>query len=208
MKKTIIIFFSSVGRDIKLKAAIGGTLVRTFCVCSGGDSVVLQRHGGKYYDGHFSDEITNTTNFGVLARSRLYNGETIADDYIRSMQPFFNAEISLKDFLKYYSLFSRNTQYEPLFNALSEFLKILIESGIISQNPSSIPVMLPSVDKFNSEIVTDCNFQTNVENLFVIGDAAGVSRGYVQAMWSGYCAAERIAIDNLSVEPCIVSQVG
>lgn len=184
--------FSAIGKDIKLKACIGDFSMRTFCVCSGGDSVTVRKGKYQYYDGHFSQETTEITNLGILARSPAYCGITIADDYIATMQKYVHADMSLKDLFKYRKLITRGSQYESLFDAILEFIRRLQDSGYITQNPSTVPIMIPSVDRFNALIPTNRDFETQFPGVFAIGDAAGVSRGFVQAMWSGYCAAERI----------------
>lgn len=184
--------FSAIGKDVKLKSTIGDFSVRTFCVCSGGDSVMVTKGQHRYYDGHFAKGDTGITNLGILARSKAYCGLSAADDYLSAMQAYITADMSLKDFLNYRKLLTRDNPYEPLFEAIAEFLRRLQAAGLLTQNPSTIPVMIPSVDRLNAKITTDCGFQTIQPGIYVIGDAAGISRGFVQAMWSGYCAAERI----------------
>lgn len=184
--------FSAIGKDIKLKSCIGDFSLRTFCVCSGGDSVLIRKGKHQYYDGHFSEKTTEITNFGILARSPAYCGITVADDYLNAMQEYVDADMSLKDLIKYRKLLTRGNQYGPLFDAIIEFISQLQDVGYITQNPSTIPIMIPSVDRFNALIATDRDFETQLPGVFVIGDAAGISRGFVQAMWSGHCAAERI----------------
>lgn len=184
--------FSSIGRDIKLKSTIGDFSVRTFCVCSGGNSTLVTKGQHQYYDGHFTECDTGITNLGILARSKAYSGITAADDFLTSMQKYVTADMSLKDFLNYRRLLTRNNQYNLLFDVIAEFIHRLQDAGCITQNPSSIPVMIPSVDRLNTMIVTDWGFQSIQPGIYVIGDATGLSRGFVQAMWSGYCAAEKI----------------
>lgn len=191
--------FSSIGKDIKFKSTIGDFSVRTFCVCSGGDSTVVTKGAYQYYDGHFAKEDTGITNLGILARSKVYSGFSVVDDYLRSMQEYIAADMSLKDFLNYKKLLTRNNQYEMLFDVIAEFIRYLQTAGFITQSPSSIPIMIPSVDRLNSIIATDCSFQTIQPGIYVIGDATGISRGFVQAMWSGHCAAERIK-QNIRLE--------
>lgn len=184
--------FSAIGRDIKLKSIIGDYSLRTFCVCSGGDSTMITKGQYQYYDGHFSESDSGIANLGILARSGKLSGFSAADEFLAAMQKYVHADMSLKDFLRYKEVIARYSQYEPLFDAIAQFIDQLIAAGFITQNADEIPVMIPSVDRLNSCIVTDRNFQTLQPGVFVIGDATGISRGFVQAMWSGYCAAEAI----------------
>lgn len=184
--------FSRVGEDVKLKLELGGYLIRTFCVCCGGDSVKTATGGYAHYDGHFEDRITERTNLGILARSPACSGPEAAERYLQSMQRFVDLELSLKDFGRYHRLLAKGTIYEPLFDALAEFVSQLYRSGMLIQNADEIPVMLPAVDRVNPLIRTNAGFESPLPRVSVTGDAAGVSRGFVQAMWAGYCAAERV----------------
>lgn len=184
--------FSKVGADTKIKQMINHYLVRTFCVCCGGDSIKTSTRGLTHYDGHFTDKITDITNLGILARSPRYSGTTVTEHYLRSMQKYVDHEISLRDFMNYHSVIAKGSPYQELFEAIAAFAENLYKNAFIIQNADEIPVMIPAVDHTNPMIATDHYFESNLENVFVIGDAAGVSRGFVQSMWSGYCAAERI----------------
>ena len=184
--------FARVGADIKIKRQIKNYLVRTFCVCCGGDSIKTSTRGLVHYDGHFTNEITGITNLGILARSPSCSGIAVTEHYLRSMQQYVDKEISLRDFMKYHSALAKGSPYEELFEVLTTFVAELYRNGCILQNADEIPVMLPAIDNTNPLINTDLYFESNLQNVFVIGDAAGVSRGFIQAMWSGYCASERI----------------
>ncbi len=184
--------FAQAGADIKLKSQIGSYLLRTFCVCSGGEGVPLTLEGGCCYDGHFGTTLSGKINLGILARSSALSGFPVAQNYIRTMQKNSNANLSLRDFLAYNCLLAGNEQYEPLFEMLSIFISRLYNAGILDQCASDIQVMLPSVDHLNPIVYTDSHFESFIPNLFVVGDAAGVSRGFIQAMWSGWCASTQI----------------
>lgn len=193
--------FASIGKDVKLKCSMGDFLLRTFCVCSGGDAVKVSDDEHWYFDGHFGRELTNSTNLGILARTPKLRGTGVAADYLRAMQRYLDAEMSLSDFMRYYKLLAHNNQYESLFSAIVSFVQELQKMGFIEQHPSTIPIMIPSVDQFNPVVLTSGSFETSMPGIFVIGDAAGISRGFVQALWSGYCAAERI-------NQCVQNDVG
>lgn len=192
--------FSRIGEDVKLKLELGDYLIRTFCVCCGGDSVKTATGGYTHYDGHFEDRITDRTNLGILARSPAYFSPEAAKHYLQSMQRFVDLELSLKDFEKYYRLLAKGTIYEPLFEALVVFVSELYRSGMLIQNADEIPVMLPAIDHINPLIHTNAGFESSLPRVSVTGDAAGVSRGFVQAMWAGYCTAERIISRMTCVE--------
>ena len=189
--------FSAIGEDVKLKQKTKDYLVRTFCVCCGGDSIKTATRGLVHYDGHFTNQITDITNIGVLARSPKYSGPQAVDCYLQSMQNYINAEMSLRDFIKYSYLLAHGNPYGELFEILRSFILEMYQAGLIVQNADEIPVMLPAVDKINPLIYTSDGFESRIPNVFLTGDASGVSRGFVQAMWAGYCTAERI-IERIS----------
>lgn len=184
--------FSVIGEDVKLKQMVGQFLVRTFCVCSGGDSIKTSTYGYTCFDGHFKEYVTDHTNLGILARSPIYSKPGVTGHYLRAMQRYVDAEISLKDFIKYHSLLAKGSGYESLFEALTLFILELYRSNMLTQNADEIPVMLPAVDRINPFIRTNVNFESRLSHIYVTGDASGISRGFVQAMWAGYCTAEGI----------------
>ena len=184
--------FSIIGKDTKLKQVVGRFLVRTFCVCSGGDSVRTSTYGYTCFDGHFSEQLTNHTNLGILARSPIYSEPRAIEHYLRAMQRYVDAEISLKDFIKYHALLAKGSNYEPLFEALALFISELYRTNMLIQNADEIPVMLPAVDRINPLIRTNVDFESQLPHIYVTGDASGISRGFVQAIWAGYCTAKGI----------------
>lgn len=184
--------FSVAGEDVKFKQIVGGFLVRTFCVCSGGDSVRTSAYGYTCFDGHFKEKLTDRTNLGILARSPLYSGQGATERYLQAMQRYVDAEISLKDFIKYHALLAKGSGYESLFEVLALFISELYRSNMLTQNADEISVVLPAVDRINPFIPTSVDFESQLAHIYVTGDASGISRGFVQAMWAGYCTAEGI----------------
>lgn len=191
--------FSAAGEDVKLKLNIGPYLVRTFCVCCGGASIKTSTGGLIHYDGHFETQLTDHTNFGVLARSPVYSGPDAVRSYLEAMQRYADIQVSLKDFLLYRNLLARGTIYAPLFEALAGFISELYRGGMLVQNPDEVPVFLPAADQINPLIPTDSGFESTLPNVYVTGDALGISRGFIQAMWAGRCAAEQI-LDQMARE--------
>lgn len=185
--------FAHVGKDVKLKAHYGNILVRTFCVCSGGTLARIHYHGVDYFDGHFDDKISTEVNLGILARSPDCVGTKAAIDFIRSYQDMVNKKISLVWFLKNWPDLAKTDTHRELFAAIAQFSKHLLDSGKFAADPEEITVAMPSVDRYSPIIKTDRNFCTNDLGVWVVGDAAGISRGFVQSFWSGYCSAASIA---------------
>lgn len=182
--------FSSIGRDVKIKAQYGDIGVRTFCVCSGGDKVRIDLNELKYYDGHFGDNISDKVNMGILARSKHLVGYEVAELYCTCLESYLDKSLSLKDFMQYREvLIKDNNIFLEIMNSIYYFILDLQKEGIITDNLDKCPVYLPSVDRLNSMVKTDHNFETSEKGVYVIGDALGISRGFIQSMWSGYHAS-------------------
>jgi len=185
--------FSKIGKDVKLKAKFGDTRVRTFCVCSGGDCTKVKLKDISYYDGHFGNDIKELSNFGILARAPQILGVDDAFIYCEQLNTFINSEMSLKDFMNHYNRLIKSTsKYDVIFETIVHFVKLLEKNGIIASDFNSYPVYLPSIDRLNPLVVTNKYFETLMRNIYVIGDATGLSRGFIQSLWSSYFASENI----------------
>lgn len=181
--------FSDVGRDVKIKATIGNINVRTFCVCSGGNKALISTGDFQYYDGHFGDEITETANLGLLARSPKLIGYKYAALYCNYLKKYLTSAMTLSDFVKHWNILIPETSvFDEVLCALATFVQILQSNRMLPENLDQCPVFLPSVDNLNAIIETNQDFETCCPNLYVIGDACGISRGFIQSMWSAHCA--------------------
>ncbi|MGE6744023.1 hypothetical protein ACQKGC_27560 [Allorhizobium pseudoryzae] len=92
---------------------------------------------------------------------------------------------SIKRIIPSESLVAIRSVAAELLEALSKELGISLQEVV--QNGF---VMAPCVEFFWPTVEVDENFMTNVRNLFVIGDAAGVAQGVLQAAISGIAAAK------------------
>lgn len=191
--------FYQAGKDVKLKANYGHVSVRTFCVCSGGALAKLRYYGQTCYDGHFGNEISSKVNLGILARSPFCVGTEAAIEYLAAYQDMAEQNISLDWFLKNWNSLPKVEEHRELFSAIARFSGALLASGQFGVGAEEIRVAMPSADRLNPLVRTDKDFCTPDPGVLVIGDAAGISRGFVQSCWSGYCAAAGIA-EALSCE--------
>lgn len=187
--------FRNVGKDIKIKAKFDNIGVRTFCVCAGGEKTLVDLNGIQYFDGHFGMNLTDMVNFGILARSPYIYGYEGVALYCQCLRPYLNSCISLKDFIKYSEKLIKNISlFDEIFMSIKRFIVLLQQEHLIEGNLDDYPVDLPSVDNLNPMIRTNRNFETKERNLYVVGDAVGISRGFIQSMWSAYCASNDIII--------------
>ena len=196
--------FQAVGRDVKLKMKYEDILVRTFCVCSGGHLAQVRMGNNLYFDGHFDQGISDSVNFGVLARSPELVGTKAALDYIEDYQNMVDQPISCKWFMENFSQLAKSDAHRRVFNAIVVFLDKLLETRAFGQDADAINVYLPSVDRLNPHVITDSSFRTRDPFLYVIGDAAGISRGFVQAQWSGFCAARGVITSLKEEEDSVI----
>lgn len=193
MDKLESTIFSQNGKDIKIKKKFGNIGVRTFCVCTGGGGALVDLKGMKYYDGHFDDKLTDAVNLGILARSPFIFGFEGAALFCLCLKKYIKADLSLKDYIKYSNrLIKETNMFDDILDSIKLFVLLLQQYGIIGENMDNYPVWLPSVDRLNPEIEINSFFETSCHNLYVIGDATGISRGFIQSMWSAYCVSKNI----------------
>lgn len=189
-----------IGKDFKAKRVHGGTCVRTFCVCAGGESVRVESSGLLYYDGHFPVELTDKVSFGILARSCEFRGFDAAKGYLAEYARLFSGSLSLREFCSKAGTAGADCRFAPIYTAISDFAKELCRIGALGASLDECTVVGPSVDRLNPCIPTDEDCMTDVEGLYVVGDAKGVARGYLQSMWlgdvAGRAVAERLAMEE------------
>ncbi len=182
--------FNRTGEDIKLKAGVRDVSVRTFCVCAGGDVTQVAVDEALYFDGHFGNTLTNKVNFGLLARNPKLTGNLYAKHYCQELNYLVNSDISLRDFVTCHKKFlGANSIFSETLESIAEFVSRMIKYGLIKSNIDEYQTFLPSIDRLNPVICTNRFFETASHNLYVIGDAAGISRGYIQSIWSAYYAS-------------------
>lgn len=185
--------FGNVGKDVKIKTMKNGYLVRSFCVCSGGMSTKISLPNYEYWDGHFGEKVSEKSNIGFLART-VANENINADIFSLSLKDFVNEKITLAEFLKvgYLEHFIKNENVSNVLLAIRSTILNGINSGIFDFEINKCYLQLPAIDNYTLSVETNENLETASKGLYVIGDANGLSRGYIQAMWSGYIAAESI----------------
>lgn len=185
--------FGMIGNDVKFKANYGNVSVRSFCTCSGGKLAKIRYKGLTYYDGHYDEQISSEANFGILARSNDCVGTKAAINFLKQYQYMVDKDISLEWFLNNWDTIVKSEEHEELFYAIAKFSRSLLNDGAITEKADKIKVAMPSADRLNPRIMTDEHFRTIDPNVWVIGDASGISRGFIQSLWSGYIAARSLA---------------
>lgn len=184
--------FSRVGRDPKIKRHYGKVGVRTFCVCSRGEATQVEACGLRYFDGHYGGTLTDTVDFGILARDEMLKGFDVVRRYCTESRRRFEGIDTLADFVHEVSQDKGDDEFGRLYDALARFVFDLSSSGWLSVPLDECSVSIPSVDRLNPRVAVDESCETAISGLYVVGDALGVSRGFLQSIWLGSVAAEEI----------------
>lgn len=210
--------FTKIHKDFKLFRYINETsLVKTFCVCDGGKVVPC------YYDdllvlGGFTDsELSENTNFGLLFRSvpssidptvfgtsiikkinDFGHGQPIVQRLgdLRKQEATLQTRIdvnTIKPTLNNYTL-ADLTQIIP-FNILSPLITTLDKIGKVINgiNHDDVIISAPCLEACYPRFVVNKYMETSQQDIYVVGDIAGYSKGIVSAAASGILAARDIA---------------
>ncbi|MEK6689726.1 MAG: NAD(P)/FAD-dependent oxidoreductase [Nitrospirota bacterium] len=201
--------------------------VRTFCVNPYGEVVKEYSHGISTVNGHsYSDKKTNNTNFAILVSTYFTEPfhEPIAyGQYIARLANILGMGVIVQRLgdlqmgrRSTYERISRGIVEPTLKDAtpgdlsfvipyryLSDILEMLEAMDKIAPGVNSRHTLLYGVEvKFYSMLLKLTNsLETEVKNLFAIGDGAGVSRGLVQASASGVVVARELIKRLKDVKP-------
>ncbi|MBI4824386.1 MAG: NAD(P)/FAD-dependent oxidoreductase [Nitrospirae bacterium] len=193
--------------------------VRTFCVNPYGEVVKEYLNGIWTVNGHsYASRKTNYTNFAILVSTTFtepFNEPISYGRYIARLANFLGQGVIVQRLGDLVS--GRRSTHERIakgvvqptlkdatpgdlsfvipYRYLSDILEMLQALDKIAPGINSRHTLLYGVEvKFYSmQLKLTNTLQTEIENLFAIGDGAGVSRGLVQASASGVIAAREIS---------------
>lgn len=198
--------------------------VRTFCACIGGEVTTYRLNSLNVIDGHFGPSYSNKANIGIVARIK---PPIPHDTFGFAMQ--FVANLSMgrarKPIVQKLDEFrsAKTSSWHSISSARTEpSLADAIPGNISRSMPSSVSenllsaldvledilpgiadynnlVYAPVIDRFWDRYELDEVLQTNIKNLFIVGDAGGYARGILQAAWSGIIASIGILRNRRSV---------
>ncbi|MBI5741799.1 MAG: FAD-dependent oxidoreductase [Nitrospirae bacterium] len=192
--------------------------VRTFCVNPYGEIVKEYVKGVWIVNGHsYSDKKTDNTNFALLVSTYFtepFDEPHLYGRYVARLANLLGKGVivqRLGDLVKgrrsTHARISRGRVRPTLPDAapgdlsfvlphryISDILEMLKAMDRIAPGVFSGSTLLYGVEvKFYSrQLKLDANLETEIGNLFAIGDGAGVSRGLIQASSSGIIAAREI----------------
>lgn len=192
--------------------------VRTFCVNPYGEVVKEHLKGTWTVNGHsYAERRTNNTNFALLVSTFFtepFDEPISYGMYISQLANFLGGGVivqRLGDLLK-----GRRSTHERIskgiveptlkdatpgdlsfvlpYRYLSDILEMLEALDKIAPGVNSRHTLLYGVEVklYSMQIRLTSSLETEVKNLFAVGDGAGVSRGLIQASASGVIAAREI----------------
>ena len=192
--------------------------VRTFCMCPYGEVTAEFNDGITYVNGHsYQEHRTDNTNFSLLVSMHFtepFKQPIAYGKYIANLANILSGGVIIQR-LGDLELGRRST-YERIDHSIVvptlkgaipgdlsfvlpyriltdiiEMLKVMdkIAPGVYSKHTL---IYGAEVKLYSSRLeLTDC-LETRIENLFAIGDGAGISRGLIQASASGIMVADEI----------------
>jgi len=195
--------------------------VRTFCICPGGE-VTLESTGGREpvvtVNGHsYANQKTDNTNFALLVSTNFTHPfhEPIAyGRYLARLANILSGGVLVQRFgdlregrrstperiergivhptLK--SATPGDLSFVLPYRHLKDIVEMLEAMDELCPGVASRHTLLYGVEvKFYScRLELSANLETEITNMFAVGDGAGVSRGLVQASTSGVIAAQEL----------------
>ncbi len=186
---------------------------RTFCAHNQGMVVPVKFGNSFFADGAFGDKFTKKNNIALMVRIKKPLLDTDIESWCQEINKYANNSLvignvslnqpSLDVVSKILSLIPNfpTKQHKQLMQNL--LLKLFVgENKILNikkSYESHLTIYAPAIDrqwivpKLNDDFSTITN-----NNLYVLGDAIGKSRGFVQAMFSGAIWADRFSLNKNS----------
>lgn len=187
--------------DPKFKFDFGSLgSARTFCAHNQGKVVPVQFGDSFYADGAFDDEFTQYNNIALMVRAKKILSNDSLEKWCRRINleanhnlliseiSFTNAsrEQVVSQILDNIPLLSTH-QHDKLLKKLLE--KLIVEDDKLFSEDfyhnGTLKIYGPAIDLYWPKPTIDKNLESSVKNFYIIGDAAGLSRGFFQAIYSG-----------------------
>lgn len=186
--------------DPKLKFNYPEGVGRTFCAHNQGMVVPVKLGDSSYADGAFGNFSTGLNNIALMVRTavplpidklegwakkinRRANGNLLLGEV--TMTDPYNAMLQILDLIGAFP----SPDHARLFSRLLKDLFIGKRAifRFRSQHPLKMKIYAPAIDRYWVQPVLNWDFSLKDDkDIYIIGDAAGLSRGFLQAMFSGY----------------------
>jgi hypothetical protein len=192
--------------------------VRTFCMCPHGEVVLEENNGVLTVNGHsYSHHKTDNTNFAVLVSTnftRPFHEPIAYGRYVASLANLLGGGVLVQRLgdlragrRSTQERIEKGTVVPTLKKATPGDLSFVLPyrhmQGIIEMlealdrvapgiNSKSTLLYGVEVKFYSSRVEMNENLETTIENLYAVGDGAGITRGLVQASVSGIVASRAI----------------
>ncbi len=192
--------------------------VRSFCVCPHGEVVIERHNGNTTVNGHsYARKKTRNTNFALLVSNSFtepFHEPITYGRYVASLANLLSGGVIIQRLGDLESgrrstpeRIERGLTVPTLADAvpgdlsfvlpyrhLSGILEMLHALDQLAPGVASRHTLLYGVEVkfYSSRLQLSSNLETEIENLFAIGDGAGVTRGLMQSSASGVVAAREI----------------
>jgi hypothetical protein len=192
--------------------------VRTFCMCPHGEVVLEENNGVLTVNGHsYSNHKTDNTNFAVLVSNnftRPFHEPIAYGRYVASLANLLGGGVLVQRLgdlregrRSTPARIEKGTVVPTLKKATPGDLSFVLPyrhmQGIIEMlealnrvapgiNSKSTLLYGVEVKFYSSRVEMNENLETTIENLYAVGDGAGITRGLVQASVSGIVASRAI----------------
>lgn len=184
--------------DPKYKVSSSFGNARSFCAVNKGYIVPVKYKNFYYAEGVFYNEPSQKNNIALMSRINNGPGMDLIAKWAHELNIFFKNKLSageivitnnvldLKDQMLNFIPYWPNVRYKELMSKLLD--NMIVKNNIFTINKKTnniINIYAPSIDNYwiSPEVLK--NLETKIEGLFFIGDIIGVSRGIIQAMFSG-----------------------
>jgi uncharacterized FAD-dependent dehydrogenase len=186
--------------DPKIKLDFGKSgSSRTFCAHNRG-KVVPVRFGKSFFaDGAFCSEPTSKNNIAIMARTSKPLSNDVMENWMLTINELAGNMLLLGNAVLDDDFINNFSQLMPVFptrehcEIMTQTLRSLLygEDAIIVKG-TTISIYSPSIDLqwLKPHLKSDFSLY-NDNNIYVIGDAAGKSRGIIQALFAGVCWANK-----------------
>lgn len=212
--------------DPKLKFEYSNGVGRTFCAHNQGLVVPVKMGDSYYADGAFGNLSSEFNNIALMVRSNLpllggrlekwakQINNSSSNGLLLGVVRITSPKETIYQILKLINVFPTPV-HADLFERLLNDLFVGENSILDFSNSTGLELRIygPAIDRYWTRPILNSDFSIkNNKNVFIIGDAAGLSRGFLQAMFSGYAWANRflsktkqIHTDNDTIWCCGVS---
>jgi len=180
--------------DPKYKFAHPYGSCRTFCACNGG-VVAPVKFGDSYYaEGAFGQEFTKFNNVAFMVRSKKVLSASMLEHWCNAVnnKAMGNLLLGTVEFEDIQSVVTSILAMIPVWPSsdhramMCDLLALTLGDEIaLLKRGATMKIYGPAIDLYWPKPALGAGLMTGLSDLYVIGDATGVSRGFVQAMTAG-----------------------